>query len=317
MTYNHAEFIRACMESILIQKTTFPVEIVVGDDFSTDRTLEIIREFKNTEMITIKILERSFGDSYWIKRKKLGRLYNFINIIENCSGEYIALLDGDDYWTDPNKLQKQVDFLDKNPDCVSSHHWHKYSFPNSNGDYVEISAPTENEGYLPVEKSTVREIFANKLRIKLRTHVFRNIIKEYPEWLFEMPFGDVPLSMILGKYGNFGFIDEPMAVYRQTGKGVSSFGNENFLYRFQHTVNWIKIWEQGLIHYDYQFEEEAVAAIREFYFVIISRYGFTKSVFFKTLNFLFFKSKLKTGLRFYLFGQIMGEYMRNAKNRLT
>ena len=86
-----------------------------GDDFSTDRTLDIVKSYQNSESIEIKILERKKGDSYWQRRQKLGRLYNFINILDNCTGKYVALLDGDDYWTDPYKLQKQVDFLEQNP----------------------------------------------------------------------------------------------------------------------------------------------------------------------------------------------------------
>ena len=114
MTYNHGEFIKEAMNGIMMQETSFPIEVVVGDDFSTDNTLNIIREFSNTENIDIHILDRPRGEDYDLKRQELGRLYNFQNIIENCKGKYIAILDGDDYWTDPLKLQKQVDFLENN-----------------------------------------------------------------------------------------------------------------------------------------------------------------------------------------------------------
>src|SRR5690606_15395238 len=111
MTFNHAPFIREAIESILMQKTNFFVEVVVGDDFSTDSTLDILKQYESTENIHIKILERRIGDQYWQKRQRHGRFYNFYSILENCNGKYIALLDGDDYWTDPLKLQKQIDFL--------------------------------------------------------------------------------------------------------------------------------------------------------------------------------------------------------------
>ena len=122
MVYNHESFIDQAIEGILKQKTNFLVEVVIGDDFSTDKSLEIIRKYQNTATVHFKILERKVGDDYWKNRQKLGRLHNFYNIIENCTAKYIALLDGDDYWTDPFKLQKQVDFLKANPDYVGCFH---------------------------------------------------------------------------------------------------------------------------------------------------------------------------------------------------
>ena len=115
MTYNHAPFIKNAMQGIMMQKTSFKIEVVVGDDFSKDNTLEIIKKFSDTENIKLKILNREIHDDYWFQRQENGRIYNFYNILKNCKGNYIALLDGDDYWTDPYKLQKQVDFLEENP----------------------------------------------------------------------------------------------------------------------------------------------------------------------------------------------------------
>ena len=119
------------MDSIMMQKTDFMVEVVVGDDFSTDGTLDIIKSYNNTNNIHIKILERKVNDEYWEKRQKFNRLYNFINIIENCSGKYIALLEGDDYWTDPHKLQKQVNYLEANPHYAGCSHQVMVIYQNS------------------------------------------------------------------------------------------------------------------------------------------------------------------------------------------
>ena len=117
MTYNHEDFIEEALKGIDAQITDFNFEVVIGDDFSTDNNLNIINNYKFTNKnITVNILNRKIGDEYWIKRQKLGRFYNIVNILQNCKGRYIALLDGDDYWTDPYKLQKQVDFLESNKD---------------------------------------------------------------------------------------------------------------------------------------------------------------------------------------------------------
>lgn len=133
MTYNQESFIREAMDSILMQKIDFPVEIVVGDDFSEDNTLDIIRSYKNTKWIKIKILERKKNDDYWISRQKYGRLYNYLDILRRCKGKYIALLDGDDYWIDPYKLKKQVSFLEENKNySITSHEVYISKFSNRN-----------------------------------------------------------------------------------------------------------------------------------------------------------------------------------------
>ena len=82
MTFMHERFIKQAMDGIMMQKTNFKFEVVVGDDFSADRTLEIIKSFKNTESIDIKILKREKEEEYWQKRQKMGKLYNFTNILK-------------------------------------------------------------------------------------------------------------------------------------------------------------------------------------------------------------------------------------------
>src|SRR5690606_4014368 len=189
------------------------------------------REYAEKYPDIIRLFLRSRKDVIYINGNPTGR-YNLVQNLNAANGKYIALCEGDDYWTDPLKLQKQVDFLEAHPDCVSCHHWHQYTIPQQDGGYKIIPAPTKNQGYLPCEKASVKEIFANKLRVKTRTHMFRNVIKEYPGWFYKVAFGDVPLSMLLGKYGEFGFINEPMAVYRQTGQGVSSHGKTNYWFKY-------------------------------------------------------------------------------------
>lgn len=122
MCYNQEKLIAKAMDGIMMQKTNFKVEVVIGDDFSSDNTLNIIKQYQNTDHIKINILNRTKGDEYWEMRQKHGRLYNYYNILHNCNGKYIAMLDGDDYWTDTRKLQKQVDFFEENPNCTINSH---------------------------------------------------------------------------------------------------------------------------------------------------------------------------------------------------
>ena len=192
-------------------------------------------------------------------------------------------------------------------------------------EYHEVEAPTINQGYLKQEKATVADIFANRLRVKTRTHMFRNVIEELPDWFSRLAFGDVPLSMILGKYGKFGFIDEPMAVYRQTGKGISSVGREEKWFIRDHFYKWIKIWEIGLIHFDYKYSKEAIKTIKEFYSIILKKYKYSPQVILNIFRNNVIYSELRWNYRFKIsvdlvFGILAfkpSEILRYLRNRIS
>ena len=107
LTYNHAKFIRQSIESVVNQKTNFPFEIIIGDDCSTDGTSLIVDEYSLKYPELIKVVRGKTNE---------GPQPNSIRILENCKGKYMAALEGDDYWIDELKLQKQVDFMEANPD---------------------------------------------------------------------------------------------------------------------------------------------------------------------------------------------------------
>ncbi len=192
MTYNHELFIRDAINGVLIQKTNFPIELVIGDDFSTDRTLDIIKEFRGSDTISIRVLDRKRGDAYDRKRQSLGRLYNFQNIIEECTGKYIALLDGDDYWTDPTKLQKQVDFLEEHSDFSLSFH---------NVSLVDENSNKLKDNFLNYKTSTITsdKIIMGAI-LPTCSVVFRNII-DFPSNFTSVSNGDTFLFTMLAKYG--------------------------------------------------------------------------------------------------------------------
>ncbi len=104
ITYNHEEFIEKALASILNQKADFDFDIVIGDDCSSDKTKEIILKYKQRYPDLIRIL---------FSEKNIGMRENFLRSLKACKGKYIAILEGDDYWTDEYKLQKQFDYLEK------------------------------------------------------------------------------------------------------------------------------------------------------------------------------------------------------------
>lgn len=112
VTYNHEKFISKAIEGFLLQKTDFSFEILIGDDSSTDDTKQIIEEFEKKHPHKIRIVS---------SKRNIGSLENNIKVISSSKGKYIAFCDGDDYWTDQFKLQKQVDFLEANSEYVMTY----------------------------------------------------------------------------------------------------------------------------------------------------------------------------------------------------
>jgi glycosyltransferase involved in cell wall biosynthesis len=208
-TYNHAAYISKALDSILMQETSFPYEICLGEDESNDGTKKICQEYVKKHPDKIRLFLRSRKDVIYINGNATGR-FNFIETLKSCRGKYTALCEGDDYWTDPLKLQKQVDILESHPDISLCHHWQEYKYEKGTQPIDEIW------GYCSQIITTTEDILARRVQPKTRAMVFRNIFKEIdlPDWFSKVFAGDVPLSLVLSKYGNMYFIDEPMAVYR-------------------------------------------------------------------------------------------------------
>lgn len=119
--YNHVDYIRQCLDGFVMQKTSFPIEVLIHDDASTDGTQDIIREYADKYPDIIIPIYQTVNQ--YSKGVKVSLIYNY----SRAKGKYIALCEGDDYWTDPYKLQKQVDFLESHPDYVMcSHRFDQY-----------------------------------------------------------------------------------------------------------------------------------------------------------------------------------------------
>lgn len=208
ITYNHEKFIAEALESVLMQKTDFQYEIVIGDDCSSDRTREIIGDFQRNHPDKIRLLtsETNMG----VKR-------NLAQTIMACKGDYIALLDGDDYWTAPQKLRHQVGFLDNHIGCSFCFHSVKriYEDRRSNIFYP----PGKKETY------TLKDLLRHPSFVHTSSIVFRReSLGEFPSWFFhcEVIIEDWALTVLIARRGCIGYIDEVMAVYRKHSGGVWS-----------------------------------------------------------------------------------------------
>jgi glycosyltransferase involved in cell wall biosynthesis len=210
-TYNHEKFIRQTLDSILNQQVNFEYEVIVGDDASPDSTPKIIQEYQQKFPNIIKPM---------LHPKNLGGFgkNNTLATLSVCQGQYIAAMDGDDYWTNPTKLQKQVDFLDNNPDFVACFHNALIHFEDGSHPDSYVNDATQRV------VTTIEDLVGEDEVWYMATSavMFRNgIMTHYPKWFHESKSGDIPRYILLGKHGKFYYINEVMSVYRKNGGGMS------------------------------------------------------------------------------------------------
>lgn len=205
ITYNHEPFIRECLDGFLLQETNFPFEVLIHDDASTDKTADIIREYEAKYPDIIKPIYQK--ENKYSKGVGISFTYQF----PRAKGKYIAMCEGDDYWTDPLKLQKQVDFLEANPKMSAVVHPSKII-----NVLKKIESTTERN--LPVKLKYQHILSSRKFHtnsIVLKNEIMQNFITGVYS-------GDRAMFFLCMANGPIGFINEIMSVYRVTGTGASS-----------------------------------------------------------------------------------------------
>lgn len=212
VTYNQKRFIAQAIESVLMQKTDFKFQLIIGDDASTDGTTEIIHHYLEKYPDIIKLI---------LHEKNIGPFANSMSVYRAAKTEYVAILDGDDYWTDETKLQKQVDFLDKNTKCSICYHNARITFENQ--AQQEVIWPSKEYRFgktiLTLEDLAIRNpMYTNTIVYRWR-FAYENIDELIPE---ELCPGDYFLALLHAEKGNIGFIDDTMSVYRRHDGGMSA-----------------------------------------------------------------------------------------------
>ena len=207
-TYGQEKFIAEAILGVLSQQCDFEIELIIADDCSPDNTAEIVKN----------IIENHPNGS-WIKyirhEKNKGAIPNFAWTFCQTKGKYIAVCEGDDFWTDPLKLQKQVDFLEKNEDySITFHkikeitgHKEKFTYPNPD-----------------IEKTYTLYDLSKENFIITVSVVFRKNMDELPEWMPYSPIGDYPLHLLNASFGLIKYFPDEMAAYR-VGSGMWSTQN--------------------------------------------------------------------------------------------
>lgn len=212
-TYNHEKYIAQAIESVLGQKTNFDIELLIGEDDSSDDTRRIVKEYKNKYPDRIRLFLNDRDNVVYIDGMPSGR-WNFVNLIKNASGDFIAILDGDDYWSSPHKLQKQIDFFKKHPSCVVCGH-NVLELFNNDIQSAHLLYPSGRP-----EIASCADLLCSNF-LPTCSVVFRNhLIGMFPDWYFRVRMGDWPLYILLAQYGDVGYIDEPLGVYRRHHSSV-------------------------------------------------------------------------------------------------
>ncbi len=206
ITYNHEKYIEKALKSILTQKTNFEFEVIVGEDCSTDNTRLIIEKLKLQFPDRLKLLANEHN---------LGAIKNELNVLKNCSGKYIAICEGDDFWTDENKLQKQVDFLTQNPLYSASFHnaFIYHEAKNTNIRYTEIETERDFE---------INELLKSNF-IPSASIVFKNHFteKDYEKMLM-LKSTDWYMNILAAEKGKIKYHHEFMSAYRSHKGGMWS-----------------------------------------------------------------------------------------------
>lgn len=206
-TYNHGKYIEKCLKSILNQEAKFKYKLLVSDDGSTDNTRAILKKYQDKYPEKLEVI---------YNEKNLGAMENFIHTLNMVHTEYVALCDGDDYWTDNNKLQKQVDFLDNNKEYAICFHQTLIFFEDKSHDNVIHPLNIPNELTL---NDLIKENFipANTVVYRWKYKKKDSLIKEFPENIVP---GDYFLHLMHAKRGKIYCINESMSAYRRQVNGM-------------------------------------------------------------------------------------------------
>ncbi len=224
ITYNHGNYLPITLDNILSQKTNFDYELIISDDNSSDDSKNIIKEYALKYPTKIRAYLHPYNLSKKFPEYTPGKL-NFLFGLSRCKGEYIVHVEGDDYFCNDEKLQKQADFLDKNTYFSACFHNALMKFEDKSGreDY-NINPPNQKERIVPEDFLKEKETwFMATAAVMFR----KSFVEKLPHWFAFSKSGDIPLYVILSDQAPIGYLPEVMSVYRRHLEGMS-YTDSNF-----------------------------------------------------------------------------------------
>lgn len=205
ITYNHEPYIAEAIEGVLGQKTDFPIELIIGEDCSTDNTRAIVLEYQRQYPQLIRVL---------VPSRNVGMQVNGRRVLDACRGAFVAFCEGDDYWIDPKKLEKQVAFMERNPNLSMTFHAARIV-------YADGSGRSQTHRYRGRSKVSPKEVVlgGGSFYPTCSAMFRRAVFDDYPVFLRTAPVGDAMMALNAIMKGDVGYIDEIMAVYNSAVRG--------------------------------------------------------------------------------------------------
>ena len=253
VTYNHENYIIQALDSILMQKVNFDYEIIIGEDCSTDRTRDIVLDYHKKYPSKIRLL---------LHKQNVGAMLNAKYVHQSCLGDYVMWHEGDDYWTCPYKLQKQVDFLDHHPQYFSCFH-------PVTVFYEDGSCPDYTSPYLTYRRDLCLEDILQSPIISTNAFMHRNhLLHLLPDWYYDTQIGDWEFYIFAAQQSKIGYIDDNMATYRTHDQGCYTG-----LSSIEKLSNRIWTFEHLNVHLECQYDQLYNQLISECYYALAIEYA--------------------------------------------
>ncbi len=230
ITYNHENYIEEAINGVLMQDCEYEIELIISNDCSTDHTNTIIQNIINTHPRASRI-------KYFNHDKNLGMMQNFIFTIKQCDGDYIALCEGDDYWTDPLKIQKQVGYMLLNPTISFSFHRANILFKEKL--FLSYKSQNYKDRNIVETKFFLRKGGA---RYCTASSVYRkDAFTDFPQWISECHVADYPILFLALQKGEVGYLEDIMCVYRLASLGSWSSENLKLINRIKNIKKMVQL----------------------------------------------------------------------------
>lgn len=245
IAYNHEPYIEQAVQGVLAQNTNFDFEIIIGEDCSTDNTRNILLGLQEQHPDKIRLL---------LNEKNQGMIRNYVQTLRACNGEYIALLDGDDYWCAEDKLQKQVDFLDQHPDYAICFHSVLKVYEDGSHE-PKVIRPKDQRTSFDLE-----DLLASMFIPTCSTLIRNGLIEDLPEFAYSLKMLDWLILALAARHGKIGFLDEVMAVYRVHSSGLWS--SMSMMDRLTANIQFLEAINSYL---DYQYNDAVQSVLHKYW----------------------------------------------------